>query len=707
MWYEVNYGSGWRINYAYSLNGISNWIIPNQTVIQVGSIDNFEMDTTNPFVIYNPTSNLYQMWYTSVGYNWAGGQDRFRLRYATSTNGIVWSTTEPAVLRGTPNSWDSGGIARGLSIILRDDIYHLWYAGTDDGWNWQIGYATSINGINWTKQNNGSPVVTPTENWELSDVSYPSVTYSNGTYEMWYGAGPSDLPIQIVYATSSDGIIWSKPAEKNPVLVGGPGTEDNSFMTGPHPLRYENGTTALWYGGNSYYLMLASDGPIPTPTSTPTPSPTPSTPRKVVVIPGTAGSWNKDAMLNCKDTGYSGEWTAWDKSDAVYQGLLTRLEQEGYDPRPFYYDWRKRVTDTAPRLAAFIQNLTGTDETVDLVGHSLGGLVGRAYLEEEQENAEIDKLLTVGSPHQGTSLAYPAWSAGEIWGSKEWRQGMMIAQILCMIERGLTFRQTVRSITPVTQNLLPIADYLKDRRTQTFMPVGSMDAQNNWLPTSLGPPFYGFTVGSIAGSGFRTVGTIETRPPTRINQMFGNWLDGKPINRNATGDGDNTVITGSALLPGAVNTTLPLTHSDLVANPAGQNAIIEFLRSGGFSESAEALSPTTPDTKTDSAGNASTLFVAVDGANATITDKQGNIRNDSEGQITLINPRTDEYTLSVTPEKSWWSRWRKSQYRVVVIQLFDDGTSAWKEYKRSDAFAKKWKLLFDRIQKKADILREN
>src|SRR3989344_2919397 len=168
MWYTVNYGQGWRINYAYSPDGISNWIIPNQTVIPNGTTDGFEMDTAEPYVIFNSSLNIYQMWYTSIGTNWTGGPDRFRLRYATSNDSVNWTVTDSWVMKGTPGSWDAGGVARGHSIIFKDGLYKMWYAGTDEGFNWKIGYANSSDGINWTKGNGGLPILTATGPWELN-----------------------------------------------------------------------------------------------------------------------------------------------------------------------------------------------------------------------------------------------------------------------------------------------------------------------------------------------------------------------------------------------------------------------------------------------------------------------------------------------------------------------------------------------------------
>jgi hypothetical protein len=108
MWYEVNYGNGYRINYAYSPDGINNWVVPGEIVLPVGTSDGFEMDTANPNVIYNNSLNQYQMWYTAIGYSWTQPiPDRFRLGYATSSDGINW-VKHDWVLKGTEGTCDSG-----------------------------------------------------------------------------------------------------------------------------------------------------------------------------------------------------------------------------------------------------------------------------------------------------------------------------------------------------------------------------------------------------------------------------------------------------------------------------------------------------------------------------------------------------------------------------------------------------------------------
>jgi pimeloyl-ACP methyl ester carboxylesterase len=47
---------------------------------------------------------------------------------------------------------------------------------------------------------------------------------------------------------------------------------------------------------------------------------------------------------------------------------------------------------------------------IDLVCHSLGGLVARVYLQELGGSRRVDRCVTLGTPHRGTYNSYWAWS---------------------------------------------------------------------------------------------------------------------------------------------------------------------------------------------------------------------------------------------------------------------------------------------------------
>jgi triacylglycerol esterase/lipase EstA (alpha/beta hydrolase family) len=61
----------------------------------------------------------------------------------------------------------------------------------------------------------------------------------------------------------------------------------------------------------------------------------------------------------------------------------------------------------ARRLAAAIERIlarTGADR-IDVVAHSLGGLVARAWIRAHGRESRVRRLVTLGTPHQGTRVA--------------------------------------------------------------------------------------------------------------------------------------------------------------------------------------------------------------------------------------------------------------------------------------------------------------
>lgn len=66
------------------------------------------------------------------------------------------------------------------------------------------------------------------------------------------------------------------------------------------------------------------------------------------------------------------------------------------------------IPTSAALLAAEVERVlaaTGADRCT-LVGHSLGGLVARAYVQEHGGEATVDTLVTLGTPHRGTYTSY-------------------------------------------------------------------------------------------------------------------------------------------------------------------------------------------------------------------------------------------------------------------------------------------------------------
>lgn len=158
-------------------------------------------------------ADTYRMWFS-----W---RPKRSLALTESKDGIHWSDPE-IVLEPKPSTGWETDINRPV-VVKRGKTYHLWYTG--QSWNpdfSKIGYATSPDGKAW-KRVSEQPVLSPQLPWEKNTVMCPHVLWDSRKkeYQMWYSGGEMYEPDAIGYATSPDGLHWTKlPA--NPVFVPDP-----------------------------------------------------------------------------------------------------------------------------------------------------------------------------------------------------------------------------------------------------------------------------------------------------------------------------------------------------------------------------------------------------------------------------------------------------------------------------------------------------
>jgi triacylglycerol lipase len=75
----------------------------------------------------------------------------------------------------------------------------------------------------------------------------------------------------------------------------------------------------------------------------------------------------------------------------------------------FNYDSGAGVEQAAMALRDYLRRHVRGGR-IDLVCHSLGGLVARVYLQELGGSRRVDRCITLGTPHQGTYGSYWLWS---------------------------------------------------------------------------------------------------------------------------------------------------------------------------------------------------------------------------------------------------------------------------------------------------------
>lgn len=260
MWYS-GHATGnlhYQIGYAQSADGVAWMKSASNPVLSYGGAGAWDSYyVIAPYVLRDGAT--YKMWYRGTDNANSNGAS---IGYATSPDGLVWTKpiTSPVLSPGAPSSWDSGYLF-GASVLKESGTYKMWYSGCNGG-ICSIGYATSANGINWTKSPS-NPVLTVglTGSWDARTVLYGSVSSDGSGYEMWYSGANASSVFAIGHATSADGIAWTKDPS-NPVLTrGASGSWDDEVIVAPTVL-IQPGPAKLWYagngGGSQYSIGLAT-----------------------------------------------------------------------------------------------------------------------------------------------------------------------------------------------------------------------------------------------------------------------------------------------------------------------------------------------------------------------------------------------------------------------------------------------------------------
>jgi predicted GH43/DUF377 family glycosyl hydrolase len=208
-----------------------------------------DFQKTGPRVVLKEGPTTYRLWYEAVG-----STGITSVGYATSTDGMTWTKQGAVMSPGGATSWERDELSPN-SILFEGGVYKLWYhgggyfmggSGTRYG-NGRIGYATSPDGITWTKYAT-NPVldIGSAGGFDDEQVAEPRVVKVAGGYRMYYtGRNAAAKRQSLGLATSTDGIAWTKDS-RNPILDS---TRWGDFWGGA--FFYESGVWLLWHADDS------------------------------------------------------------------------------------------------------------------------------------------------------------------------------------------------------------------------------------------------------------------------------------------------------------------------------------------------------------------------------------------------------------------------------------------------------------------------
>ncbi|BCW05946.1 hypothetical protein [Arthrobacter sp. NtRootA1] len=145
------------------------------------------------------------------------GADYSAAKSPASFENIQWESTPDPVFTDPDD-----GMAKDPSIFFAKGQYYMFYTGTLPGFQgggqagepWTLEFATSPDGVDWTKQ--GTLLEADCGGWEACRVQAPSKPiFHQGKFYMFYTGGPR-TPTNIIYtgyATSTDLVHWTKEGQ--------------------------------------------------------------------------------------------------------------------------------------------------------------------------------------------------------------------------------------------------------------------------------------------------------------------------------------------------------------------------------------------------------------------------------------------------------------------------------------------------------------
>jgi hypothetical protein len=218
MWFDASAG----IQMATSTNGV-NWTTSGTA-----------SGLTSPrHTLVEKIGESYRMWYWNSAQIYSIGA----MRTATSADGLTWTGDQPLTQVGTSvintTGWNRGTYgpadviynAAGSDTIVNPtseatvwaNKYVMYYDGTTGGAE-SLGLAVSNDGVNWQGYNGGSAAVFAgtgvTGDWDMDYASRGTIIKESAdAYHLWYSGGAGAVDHGIGYASSTDGINWTRADE--------------------------------------------------------------------------------------------------------------------------------------------------------------------------------------------------------------------------------------------------------------------------------------------------------------------------------------------------------------------------------------------------------------------------------------------------------------------------------------------------------------
>ena len=168
---------------------------------------------------------------------------------AFSEDGLSWKNYEHNPVLAPTQEWEDLVMQESILRLGQTD-WRMWYS-TYQKKPRVTGYATSTDGIHWTKfEKNPIFGLGKKGEWDDFTAFQPTVFQQDGYFHMLYTGSDATNPIGYKwgYAWSKDGLAWTR-SPQNPLFVGVKGEWDGGKVTGHDVFRTGPETYHIYYTG--------------------------------------------------------------------------------------------------------------------------------------------------------------------------------------------------------------------------------------------------------------------------------------------------------------------------------------------------------------------------------------------------------------------------------------------------------------------------
>ncbi len=302
----------------------------------------------------------------------------------------------------------------------------------------------------------------------------------------------------------------------------------------------------------------------------------------LIIVPGLLGTLGDEIIPGTGDFNFG-------PAGIVYNEFIHKLESVGYKKGKnlfiCFYNWKKPCAYNMQKyLSKEIEKAkikTGCSK-VNVIAHSMGGLVSRSYICSRQYKNDVSKLILIGCPNSGATDAYYVWVDGKVperIGLRPFLYNILLEGFLIIhtfISQNTSVRELVHEEFNGIEELLPSLDfgryiyYLDKDKIMRYIPYQNLKYQNTFLDQlNRNKETYekkGVQTFLIYGSGKATGKYLQLDDV--IFDESGRVSDpGRVIGKSNSYEGDGTVLQKSAEeMTGIRYCIQNVSHTGLVTN---------------------------------------------------------------------------------------------------------------------------------------------